>query len=146
MKRLPQPSCHRGFSLVETSIAIGLFGLMIPPVLMLVFAGTREARASLDQERLTPIRGYLSLRLAEGDWPATAARGKAWTHEIRFNREGAPLVGTAGRNTAAVNATLHATPAPHLPDAGLEQIRVEFHSGTDRRRLGTTTLQRHRAP
>jgi type II secretory pathway pseudopilin PulG len=135
----------RGFSLVETAIAIGLFGMMVPPVLMVVTSATGQATTALRHDALSSMRTYLTLNLEDPDWPNRETGDGPWHHELTFDRDGSPLPAIETQSgRAAVKAVLHATPAPHLKDIGLEQIRVEFRHVRSDRVLSTASLQRHR--
>jgi type II secretory pathway pseudopilin PulG len=138
---------RRGFSLLETAIAIGLFGMMVPPVLMVITSATGQASTALRHDALAKMRTHLAMSLHDSAWPDKTISDSPWRHELVFDRNGSPLSeNQTGSGKASVRAILMANPAPHLKDIGLEQIRVEFRNVRSDSTLATATLQRYRQP
>lgn len=135
----------RGFSLVETSIAMTLLGIIVPAILAVFYAASEQAGKSLKRDSLVPLRGYIHQRLGDPTWPKEAPGSNTWSHEIAFARDGSPLPGGgADESPSAIKASMSAVPAPHLREIGLEQIRVEFRRGKSDELLGIANFQRHR--
>lgn len=134
-----------GFSLVETSIAMTLLGIIVPAILAVFHTASEQAGKSLNRASLVSLRGCISQRLGDPSWPKEAPASNTWSHEIAFARDGSPLPGgSSAESPSAIKARMSAVPAPHLREIGLEQIRVEFRRGKSDELLGIANFQRHR--
>jgi len=141
----PHARHPRAFSLVETSVALGLFSLLIMPVLGLITAGISHSSSALDRSSLHTVRDSLRLRLIQqSDWPANSTSPE-WETTIAFSRNGNPIPPDED-STAFVKVRLSASPATSHPGVMLEAIRCEFINPRNDATVTTSVIQRHRSP
>jgi uncharacterized protein (TIGR02598 family) len=138
-------SQKRGFSLVETTVALGMFSLLIMPVIGLINVGVTQSNSALNSSSLQSIRDSVRHRLtSQKNWPSNSS-AKQWTSDISFSRDGSILPNDSPAKPF-VKVRLTSSPSSSYTSEHLEVVQCEYLNPRDESSVATCVIQRQREP
>ena len=145
MKPSPKNSHKRGFTLIDTTMAMGLLSTMVLPILGLLAVGVKDAGDAQVVRGCECLRQELRISLQDPAWPknrAGAAGAKLkWKATCYFDRQGRVLA-EAEKKSAWMEVRMEACDSVTFPDADLEQVKVAFHRAGTGKKVDQTVIQR----
>jgi hypothetical protein len=142
------PAGRRGSSLVETLVAVGLFGLLMPPVLGLLALGLASARKTGDSSVQAFVASQIQHRLRDPSWPTSrsrgtggAAEGGGWKAQALFD-DALRLVHDP--RAASLRVEMSAAAGLGWTSDSLEAVRLRIFRQPSGLLVGQCVLQRHR--
>jgi len=145
MKPSPRKTGKRGFTLLDTTLAMGLLSTMVLPILGLLAVGVKDAGDAQVVRGCEGLRQEMRINLQDPDWPknrGAAAGGKTkWKATCYFDRQGRLLDGDA-KKSAWMEVRMDACDSVTFPEADLEQVKVEFHRAGTGKKVDQTVIQR----
>lgn len=130
----------KGFTLIDTSLAIGLMGAMVLPILGLLTFGTVEAGKAQGKRESARLRDEIRLRLQDPEWPKESKGGRKWKAEIQFDRKGRLVEG--GERRPWVSVTLEGMEAPGFSSKRFEAVKIRIVGAHSERLMDEAVVQR----
>lgn len=133
---------HKGFTLAETALAVGLMAALTLPLLGLLGMGAAESGNARNHQRSARVREDLRMRLQDPAWPSASREGHGWTAEFPYDHDGNPI--RDGHRKAWMNVSLQGVEAQGFPSERYEAVRVRMVVAKTKRLLGETVIQRRK--
>ncbi len=135
----------RGFTLIDTTMAMGLLSMMVLPILGLLAVGVKDAGDAQVTRTCEGLRQEVRLHLQDPEWPANRSSAPGaklkWKATGYFDRQG-KLLKEGEKKSAWMEARMEACDSTTFPDAELEQVLVTFHRSGSDRKLDEAVIQR----
>ncbi|MCW1886046.1 hypothetical protein OKA04_15010 [Luteolibacter flavescens] len=130
----------RGFTLIDTSMAIGLMAVMVLPILGLLTVGTVEAGRARGLRETAGLRDELRLRLQDRSWPEESQGGREWRASVDFDRK-CRLI--AGEDMIPwVKVELEGMAAPGFQSERFEAVKIRITAARSGKLLDEAVVQR----
>ncbi|RYD46919.1 MAG: hypothetical protein EOP83_28870 [Verrucomicrobiaceae bacterium] len=140
MKRTALQRRSAGFTLIDTSLAIGLMAAMVLPILGLLTVGTVEAGKARGKRETAGLRDELRQRLQDPAWPTEAMGGREWKTEVAFDRKGRLIKGEDARPWMKVE--LEGMAAPGFTSDRFEAVKIRIIGARSEKLLDEAVVQR----
>lgn len=133
---------RKGFTLVETALAVCLMAVLVLPLLGLLGLGAAESGKARNHQRVARVRQDLRMRLQDPGWPSASREGQRWVAEFPYDRDGAPV--RDGRSEPLMEVSLQGMAAPGFQCGRYEAVRVRIVAAKSKRLLDETVIQRRK--
>lgn len=140
MRSNPSRRRSAGFTLIDTSLAIGLMAAMVLPILGLLTVGTVEAGKARGKRETAGLRDELRMRLQDPAWPAESSGGREWKAEVEFDRRCKLIEGDDARPWVKVE--LEGMAAPGFASDHFEAVKIRIIGARSEKLMDEAVVQR----
>ncbi len=145
MKTSQRKKFTRGFTLMDTTLAMGLLSAMVLPILGLLAVGVKDAGDAQTRRNCDSLRQEVRLQLQNPEWPAhrtdAAAPSAKWNATQYFDRQGT-LLDPAKKDSAWMEVRMEACESSAFRSSNLEQVKAAFFQSRTGRKVDETVIQR----
>jgi uncharacterized protein (TIGR02598 family) len=144
MKPPSKKTANRGFTLIDTTMAMGLLSTMVLPILGLLAVGVKDAGDAQIVRSCEALRQEVRIHLQDPEWPESsggAGDKLKWKATCYYDRQGKPVTG-AEKKSAWMEVRMEACDSVTFPDTGLEQVKIAFHRSSSGKKVDQTVIQR----
>jgi hypothetical protein len=150
MKTNSRQRFTKGFTLIDTTLAVGLLSTMVLPILGLLAVGVKDAGEAQTRRTCESLRQELRLQLSNPEWPTRRSGSTAtgedeiqakWEATQYFDRRGV-LMDAAKKDSAWMEVRLEACESSAFLSENLEQVKAVFFQTRTGKKVDETVIQR----
>lgn len=135
----------RGFTLIDTTLAMGLLSVMVLPILGLLAVGVKDSGEAQTRRTCEGLRQRLRICLQDPKWPESRSELTGdlmkWKATRYFDRRG-ELLKDSEKKSAWMEVRMEASESTAFRSAHLEQVKAVFYRTGSGKKVEQTVIQR----